>query len=169
MKPTQGWVHLLNQKLAQQKQAYTIINASVSGETTSGGLSRLAGILANEKVDHLLIELGGNDGLRGYSPKLIKNNLLQMVELAQDKNITVSMIKIKITPNYGPRYNKMFEQVFEDVAKERNITLLPFFMEVVATDPELMQADGIHPNAQAQPIISEYVEQQIKQIMTMEP
>ncbi len=169
MKPTQGWVHLLNQKLAQQEQAYTIINASVSGETTSGGLSRLAGILANEKVDHLLIELGGNDGLRGYSPKLIKNNLLQMVELAQDKNITVSMIKIKITPNYGPRYNKMFEQVFEDVAKERNITLLPFFMEVVATDPELMQADGIHPNAQAQPIISEYVEQQIKQIMTMEP
>ena len=169
MKPTQGWVHLLNQKLAQQKQAYTIINASVSGETTSGGLSRLAGILANEKVDHLLIELGGNDGLRGYSPKLIKNNLLQMVELAQDKNITVSMIKIKITPNYGPRYNKMFEQVFEDVAKERNITLLPFFMEVVATDPELMQADGIHPNAQAQPIISEYVDQQIKQIMTMEP
>ena len=169
MKPTQGWVHLLNQKLIQQKQAYTIINASVSGETTSGGLSRLAGILANEKVDHLLIELGGNDGLRGYSPKMIKNNLLQMVKLAQDKNIKVSMIKIKITPNYGPRYNKMFEQVFDDVAKASGITLLPFFMEAVATKKELMQADGIHPNAQAQPMIADYVEQQVKQLMTMEP
>ena len=100
MKPTQGWVHLLNEKLNEQNQPYTIINASVSGETTSGGLSRLAGILANQDVDHLLIELGGNDGLRGYSPKLIKNNLLQMVKLAQDKNIKVSMIQIKITPNY---------------------------------------------------------------------
>ncbi|ASP47118.1 arylesterase [Cognaticolwellia beringensis] len=168
MKPTQGWVHLLNKKLSEQKQPYTIINASVSGETTSGGLSRLASILANEKVDHLLIELGGNDGLRGYSPKLIKNNLLQMVKLAQDKNIKVSMIKIRITPNYGPRYNKMFEQVFEDVAKVTNITLLPFFMEAVATNKELMQKDGIHPNAQAQPIIVEYVEQQLKKIMTME-
>jgi len=169
MKPTQGWVHLLNQKLTEQKQAYTIINASVSGETTSGGLSRLAGILANEKIDLLLIELGGNDGLRGYSPKIIKNNLLQMVKLAQDKNIKVSMIKIKITPNYGPRYNEMFEQVFEDVAHASNITLLPFFMEVVATDKALMQADGIHPNAQAQPIIADYVEQQLNEIMTLEP
>lgn len=168
MKPTQGWVHLLNRKLNEQNQPYTIINASVSGETTSGGLSRLAGILANQDVDHLLIELGGNDGLRGYSPKLIKNNLLQMVKLAQDKNIKVSMIQIKITPNYGPRYNKMFEQVFEDVAKASNITLLPFFMEAVATDKSLMQADGIHPNAEAQPIIADYVEQQLNNLMTME-
>ncbi|AWB57140.1 arylesterase [Colwellia sp. Arc7-D] len=169
MKPTQGWVHLLNNKLSEQNQPYTIINASVSGETTSGGLSRLAGILSNTKVDHLLIELGGNDGLRGYSPKLIKNNLLQMVKIAQDKNIKVSMIKIKITPNYGPRYNKMFEQVFEDVAKESNITLLPFFMEAVATDKSLMQADGIHPNAEAQPIIADYVELQLNNLMTTEP
>jgi acyl-CoA thioesterase-1 len=168
MKPTQGWVHLLNKKLNEQNQPYTIINASVSGETTSGGLSRLAGILASQDVDHLLIELGGNDGLRGYSPKLIKNNLLQMVKLAQDKNIKVSMIQIKITPNYGPRYNKMFEQVFEDVAKASNITLLPFFMEAVATDKSLMQADGIHPNAEAQPIIANYVEQQLNNLMTME-
>ncbi len=168
MKPTQGWVHLLNQKLAQQNQPYTIINASVSGETTSGGLSRLAGILNNENIDHLLIELGGNDGLRGYSPKLIKHNLLQMIKLAKDKNIKVSMIKIKITPNYGPRYNKMFEQVFEDVASETEITLLPFFMEEVATNKALMQADGIHPNASAQPIIANYVEQQLAILMSSE-
>lgn len=168
MKPTQGWVHLLNQELSVQKQPYTIINASVSGETTSGGLSRLAGILAQEEVDHLLIELGGNDGLRGYSPALIKNNLLQMVKLAQEKNIAVSMIKIKITPNYGPRYNKMFEQVFEDVANESNITLLPFFMEAVAHDTSLMQDDGIHPNIKAQPIIADFVAQQLTEIITTE-
>ena len=88
-----------------------------------------------------------------------------MIKLAQDKNIKVSMIKIKITPNYGPRYNKMFEQVFEDVAKASNITLLPFFMEAVATNKALMQADGIHPNAQAQPIIADYVEQQLNELM----
>lgn len=164
MKPTQGWVHLLNQTLEQQQKPYTIINASVSGETTSGGLSRLTSILANEKVDHLLIELGGNDGLRGYSPKRIKNNLLQMIKLAKQRNIDVSMIKIKITPNYGPRYNKMFEQVFEDVAKETNITLLPFFMEQIAIDSNLMQADGIHPNAKAQPIIADFVAKQLQQI-----
>ncbi|SEL46075.1 acyl-CoA thioesterase-1 [Colwellia chukchiensis] len=169
MKPTQGWVHLLNQKLSEQQRAYKIINASVSGETTSGGLSRLAGILAQEKVDHLLIELGGNDGLRGYSPKLIKNNLLQMVQLAKAKNIKVSMIKIKITPNYGPRYNALFEQVFDEVAAESQITLLPFFMEKIALDKSLMQADGIHPNAKAQPIIADIVEQQLTTIMTTEP
>ena len=92
-----------------------------------------------------------------------------MVKIAQDKNIKVSMIKIKITPNYGPRYNKMFEQVFEDVAKKSNITLLPFFMEAVATDKSLMQADGIHPNAEAQPIIADYVELQLNNLMTTEP
>lgn len=165
MKPEQGWVHLLNNKLKQQNQPYTIINASVSGETTSGGLSRLASILNKEAVDHLLIELGGNDGLRGYSPKLIKNNLLQMIKLAKDKNIPVSMIKIKITPNYGPRYNKMFEQVFEDVATATNTLLLPFFMEAIATNKALMQQDGIHPNVKAQPIIADYVEQQLSEIM----
>lgn len=164
MKPHQGWVHLLNQTLEQKKQAYTIINASVSGETTSGGLSRLTGILANRNIDHLLIELGGNDGLRGYSPKKIKKNLLQMIKIAQEKNIKVSMMQIKITPNYGPRYNKMFEQIFIDVAKESNITLLPFFMEVVATNSSLMQADGIHPNAKAQPIIADYVEKQLAEL-----
>jgi acyl-CoA thioesterase-1 len=165
MKPEQSWVHLLNNKLKLQNQPYTIINASVSGETTSGGLSRLASILNKDTFDHLIIELGGNDGLRGYSPKLIKNNLLQMIKLAKDKNIPVSMIKIKITPNYGPRYNKMFEQVFDDVATATDTKLLPFFMEAVATNSALMQQDGIHPNVQAQPIIADYVEQQLSKLM----
>ncbi len=166
MKQNDGWVHLLNEQLKQQKATYTIHNASISGETTGGGLSRLPGILASEKIDYLVIELGGNDGLRGFSPKLIKNNLLQTIALAQQKNIKVSLIKIKITPNYGPRYNKMFEQVFIDVANEMNIELLPFFMEQIAIKPELMQADGIHPNKKAQPLIADIVAKQLAQFIS---
>jgi len=165
MKQEQGWVYILNQQLSKNKAPYKITNASISGETTSGGLSRLAGILANKKVDHLIIELGGNDGLRGYSPKAIKNNLLQMIDIAQDKNIPVSLIQIKITPNYGPRYNKMFEEIFEQVAFEKQVNLLPFFMAEIAINPELMQNDGIHPNAKAQPLIANFVGKQLAQLV----
>jgi len=165
MKQNEGWVHLLNMQLKQQEAPYFIHNASISGETTGGGLSRIEGILATEKVDYLIIELGGNDGLRGFSPKLIKNNLLQTIALAQEKNIKVSLIKIKITPNYGPRYNKMFEQVFIDVAEETNIELIPFFMEEIVIKPELMQADGIHPNKKAQPLIADIVAKQLEQLI----
>ena len=165
MKQSQGWVHLLNKQLTTQKSTYKITNASISGETTTGGLSRLPGILAKERVDHLVIELGGNDGLRGYSPKKIKNNLLQMIKLAQDKNIPVTLYKVKITTNYGPRYNQMFEQVFIDVAAETNSNLLDFFVEPLVTDTSLMQKDGIHPNIKAQPIIADFVAKQFKEIM----
>mgnify|MGYP000305088385 CR=1 FL=1 len=161
MKLNQGWVHLLNQQLAAANKPYTIINASISGETTSGGLSRLKGILSKRKVDHLLIELGGNDGLRGFSPKLIKNNLLQIIEIAQQQNIPVAMFDISIPPNYGPRYNKMFNAVFKEVSEAKNIPLLPFFMESIAIDKSLMQADGIHPNIKAQSRIVEMVEKQL--------
>ena len=165
MKKNEGWVHLLNKRLKQQGAPYSIHNASISGETTAGGLSRIEGLLATEKIDHLIIELGGNDGLRGFSPTLIKNNLLQTISLAQEKNIKVSLIKIKITPNYGPRYNQMFEQVFIDVAKETNIKLIPFFMEEIIIKPELMQMDGIHPNIKAQPLIANIVAKQLEKLI----
>jgi len=165
MQQNQGWVYLLNQQLKVNNAPYKIINASISGETTKGGLSRLDAILQEKKFDHLIIELGGNDGLRGYSPSSIKNNLLQMIDIANQHNIPVSLMKIKITPNYGPRYNKMFEQVFEDVAHEKSITLLPFFMENIALNPKLMQKDGIHPNVKAQPLIAELVAEQLIRLM----
>ncbi|MDT0605253.1 arylesterase [Thalassotalea castellviae] len=165
MEEKQGWVHLLNERLMAKKLPYKIINASVSGETTAGGLSRLEGVLKENKVDHLIIELGGNDGLRGYPPKSIKKNLLQMINIAKQKAIPVSLMKIKITPNYGTRYLKMFEAVFDEVAEETNSTLLPFFMEQVALDSDLMQQDGIHPNIKAQPIIATYVEKQLTHLM----
>lgn len=155
MEEKQGWVMLLNTTLEDEKSDYKILNASISGETTEGGLSRLPGILEKNNVDYLLIELGGNDGLRGFPPKLIKHNLLQMIALAKSKNIQVLLTEIKIPPNYGPRYNKMFAEVFSSVSSETSTPLLPFFIENVATQPKLMQADGIHPTKEAQPQLAE--------------
>ena len=166
MKQTQGWVHQLNQVLQQENAPYTLVNASISGETTSGGLTRLPRILAKKKYDYLLIELGGNDGLRGFPPSLIKNNLLQIIRLAQQQGVKVALMDIKIPPNYGARYNKLFNQTFTQVAQESGIRLLPFFMETIAIKPELMQNDGIHPNISAQPIIVDFMKQQFNTLIT---
>jgi len=164
MQENQGWVHLLNIQLEQDNASYKLINASISGETTTGGLARLENILSKNKVDHLLIELGGNDGLRGIPPKLIKNNLLQMIEIAESKGITVSLFEIKIPPNYGPRYTKMFGDVFTEIAAEKKVKLIPFFVGAVVTDPTLMLPDGIHPNVKAQPIIAKLVRKELDKI-----
>ncbi|TLU68118.1 arylesterase [Thalassotalea litorea] len=155
MQENEGWVSILNENLAQDQADYRIINASISGETTDGGLARLPKILASQEIDYLLIELGGNDGLRGFPPKLIKNNLLQMIELAQQENIKVILSEVKIPPNYGQRYNKMFNAVFTDTATQTDSVLIPFFIETVAVNPDLMQADGIHPTKEAQPQLAE--------------
>ncbi len=157
----QSWVYLLNKSLTEENAHYKIINASISGETTGGGLSRLPAILAKNNVDYLLIELGGNDGLRGFSPKIIKNNLLQIIQLAKAKNISVFLMQIQIPPNYGVRYNKMFEQVFSQVAAQENVELLPFFMKDIAIKADLMQKDGIHPNAKAQPLIVDFMKKSL--------
>ncbi|MDX2319307.1 MAG: arylesterase [Moritella sp.] len=164
MTQSEGWVTLLNQQLLKQNAPYNIVNASISGETTAGGLSRLPGILAKQSVDVLIIELGGNDGLRGFPPKLIKNNLTQMVDLAHAKNIPVYVMNIRIPPNYGPRYSKMFTDVFVQVGSEKDIQVLPFFMEQIALDPNLMQNDGIHPNRIAQPKIVDIMSKQLADI-----
>ena len=164
MTQSEGWVTLLNQKLSNQNAPYNIINASISGETTAGGLSRLPGILAKQSIDALIIELGGNDGLRGFPPKLIKSNLTQMVDLAHAQNIPVYVMSIRIPPNYGPRYSKMFTDVFTQVGSEKDITVLPFFMETIAVDPSLMQNDGIHPNRTAQPKIADIMSKQLAAI-----
>ncbi len=167
MKENQGWVYQLNQVLQQQKAPYTLINASISGETTAGGLNRLPRILAKQNIDYLLVELGGNDGLRGFPPSLIKNNLLQIIQLAQQKSIKVLLMDIKIPPNYGARYNQLFNQTFSKVANISDINLLSFFMESIAIRPELMQTDGIHPNIKAQPLIVTLMKQQLDSLITL--
>lgn len=165
LKQNQGWVYQLNQALDKQNAPYTLINASISGETTGGALARLPGILSKQDIDYLLIELGGNDGLRGFPPKLIKNNLLQIIALAQNKNINVLLMDIKIPPNYGHRYNQLFNQNYLDITKQLDIPLLPFFMETIAIKPELMQRDGIHPNLAAQPLIVDMMEKMLTNIV----
>jgi len=165
MKENQGWVYQLNQKLKQHKAPYILINASISGETTAGGLTRLPRILAKKNIDYLLIELGANDGLRGFPTTLIENNLLQIIQLAQQKNIKVLLMDMKIPPNYGMRYNKLFNQTFTKVSNISNIHLLPFFMEIIAINPELMQVDGIHPTIKAQPLIVTFMKQQLDSLI----
>jgi acyl-CoA thioesterase-1 len=151
----QGWVSLLAERL--QPMDITLINGSISGETTHGGLARLPAALAEHRPDFLLIELGGNDGLRGIPAATMKRNLREMIQLAKNLNIRVLLLGMKIPPNYGLEYSQQFEQVYAQLAEESEVALLPFFLEGVATNFDLMQHDGIHPNGKAQAQLLENV------------
>ncbi len=153
MPPERGWVQLLASRLHQQQPDIEVINASISGDTTQGGIARLPGLLAQHQPHWLLLELGGNDGLRGTPPAIIRNNLLRLVTLAQQSGARVLILGMQIPPNYGPLYAKKFADNYHWVAEQTAEPLVPFFMQSVALKPELMQADGIHPNAEAQPLL----------------
>ena len=148
-----GWVALLDERLTALATPISVINASVSGETTGGGLARLPQALDAFDPDVVVIELGGNDGLRGYPIKRIRDNLSQLVGLAKVNNRQVLLVGMQIPPNYGPRYTRAFTGMFAEIADEHDIALVPFFLEEVALTPELMQRDGIHPTADAQLIL----------------
>ena len=152
----QGWVNLLNKRIQQQivtkpPQSIKVINASVSGETTSGGLARLPKLLATHQPSLVVLELGGNDGLRGQPPQIIEQNLGKMIQLSQRANAKVVLLGMKIPPNYGIAYSKAFENIFPKVAQRYNVPLMPFFLEGVGGNSKLMQDDRIHPRAEAQP------------------
>ena len=151
----QGWVNLLAEYLADAPQPYEVINGSISGETTAGGLARLPQALETHDPEVVIIELGGNDGLRGYPTDTVRENLKRMVELSLAEDREVLLVGMQIPPNYGPRYTRAFFDVFHDVAEETGVPLVPFFLEKVALTPGLMQADGIHPTAEAQPLLLE--------------
>ncbi|MEM1154546.1 MAG: arylesterase [Pseudomonadota bacterium] len=153
----QGWVALLQTRLAQQDADVEVINASISGETTGGGLRRLPKLLEDHQPTLVLIELGGNDGLRGYPLQRLQGNLAGMVELAQDSGANVILVPMEIPPNYGSRYTAGFRDSFIRVAEQTDAKLAPFILDGVAIDPELMQADGIHPTVAAQPILLDNV------------
>jgi acyl-CoA thioesterase-1 len=154
MQQQQGWVHLLQQQSAAKKLPWRLVNASISGETTAGGLARLPELLQQHQPDTVLIELGGNDGLRGFPIPTIEKNLLQIIELVKAQRARPVLMQIRIPPNYGPRYNQMFVALYPRLAKQQQLTLWPFFMDQIAIEPNLMQADGIHPNVKAQAKIS---------------
>ena len=154
----EGWVALLQKKLLEAKINYNISNASISGDTSAGGLARIDPLLTAHKPAIVLLQLGANDGLRGLSPVQMKSNLSEIVHRAQKAGAKVILLGMKIPPNYGKRYIDMFYNVYPQLAKELNIPFVPFLLEDVALNKDLMQADGLHPNAKAQPILANKIE-----------
>ena len=152
-----GWVWLLDERVTEHGLSYQVVNESVSGETTGGGLARLSGALKRHNPQFFVLELGGNDALRGYSIAAMRENLLSMIRLAQDQGAEVILAGMMVPPNYGPRYSREFQEVFTQVAETTGSVLIPFLLEGIATDSSLMQSDGIHPNAQAQSLIRDIV------------
>ncbi|MGI5309601.1 arylesterase [Rheinheimera sp. WS51] len=159
MEYEQGWPHLLQQDLNWQ-----LINASISGETTAGAAARLPALLQQHQPDYVLIELGGNDGLRGFPLPAMKNNLNQIITLIKQHKAQPILMQIRIPPNYGPRYGREFTNIYPELAKQHNIVLWPFFMEKIAINSDLMLADGIHPNTEAQPQIKEIIKALINEL-----
>jgi acyl-CoA thioesterase-1 len=161
----QGWVALLQKKLLTERLNYQVVNASISGDTSAGGLARIDKALAQVKPQWVLLELGANDGLRGLSPKEMKSNLSEIIQHSQKAGAKVALLAMKLPPNYGKRYIEMFYQVYPELAAELKIALVPFILEDVALKKELMQADGLHPNAQGQPLIMEKIWQVLKKLL----
>jgi acyl-CoA thioesterase I len=146
-----GWVALLGAKLKAQGYGDDVVNASVSGETTAGGLARLPRALSIQHPAVVILELGGNDGLRALPIDQMRANLSKMVDLAAAAGSKVLLLGMRIPPNYGPQYTADFAQAYADVAREKHVALVPFLLNGVALSPDLMQADGVHPNETAQP------------------
>lgn len=146
----QGWVALLEKRLKDEGFDDKVVNASVSGDTSAGGQARLPALLSAHKPSLVVLELGGNDGLRGQLPTQLQQNLASMIDKSRAAGARVLLLGMQLPPNYGARYTKAFAQVYSDVAAQKNVPLVPFFLEGIGGHPELMQADGIHPAAGAQ-------------------
>jgi acyl-CoA thioesterase-1 len=149
----QSWPALLQSRLESQGYEHRVINASISGETTEGGVTRIARALENFSPELVILELGGNDGLRGFPPDRMKANLQTIIETTKASGAAVIMLGIRIPTNYGPRYTGAFENVYRELADQLSVLWIEFFMEGIALNEELMQEDGIHPNASAQSIL----------------
>ncbi len=149
----QGWVHLLRERLEERGYDDPVINASVSGDTTAGGLARLPRLLEEHDPDLVIIELGGNDGLRGLPPANMQQNLSSMIERSREAEADVIVLGMMIPPNYGLRYTRAFSEVFTTVSEKHDVPLVPFLLEGIGDRPQLMQSDRIHPTAAAQPKI----------------
>lgn len=154
IEPQQAWVNLLQKRLDQQyPKQHKVVNASVSGETSSGAVARLPKLLKTYKPQIVVIELGGNDGLRGQSPLLIQKNLANLIQQSQQAKATVVVLGMKIPPNYGTAYSQAFEKNYSIVSQQYKVKLMPFFLTGVAGNKNLMQSDLVHPNAKAQSIL----------------
>ena len=162
MEKESQWSESLKTLLSDKGFKISVYNRSVSGETTGGGLTRISRILDELKPTFLLLELGGNDALRGYPPKKIYENLNKMIEASKERGIDVFLMQIRILPNYGKRYQTQFESIYPTLSQEKDVILLPFMLNDIALKEELMLSDGIHPNKDAQPLIAEIVFNSLK-------
>lgn len=163
-----GWVALLEQRLREQGIAAQVINASISGDTTSGGRSRLGALMQQHRPSHVIIELGGNDALRGLPLALTRDNLTHMTQTASSAGAKVMLIGMQMPPNYGKDYNAQFGAMYAQVAKSNKARLVPFFLKGIADAPQsesLFQADRIHPNAQAHPLMLDAVWPELKRLL----
>ncbi|WP_339531918.1 arylesterase [Pseudomonas mucidolens] len=160
-----GWVALLEQRLKREGFDDKVVNASISGDTSAGGLARLPAALAEHKPELVIIELGGNDGLRGQPPGQLQQNLASMIDRSQAIGAKVLLLGMQLPPNYGPRYTQAFAEVYATLAKEKNVPLVPFFLEGVGGNSQLMQADGIHPAVGAQSKLLENVWPTLKPLL----
>lgn len=149
----QGWVAFLQKKLNDQHYKYDVVNASISGETTSGGLTRLASTLAKTKPTIIILELGANDGLRGLPVKNMEENLSNMISQSKKAKAKVLLIGMRIPPNYGPQYTESFSNTYPQLSQQHKVLMVPFMLENIAAQPNLIQDDGLHPNALGQPMM----------------
>jgi acyl-CoA thioesterase-1 len=157
MRIEQGWVTLLQERLTSAGYGYRVVNASASGETTGGALARLPRALDKHHPAVVVIELGGNDGLRGLPVADVRSNLESLVRLGKGAGAKVLLIGMRIPPNYGPAYTKSFHEMYGEVAARERVPLVPFFLDGIALDDNLMQDDGLHPNPAAQPKLLDHV------------
>jgi acyl-CoA thioesterase-1 len=157
MPAERGWVSLLQHRLAERNYPHRIVNASISGETTSGGLSRLPAVLQQHRPELVILELGANDGLLGQPPMITSHNLAKMIELSQQASAKVLLAEMRMPPNYGPLYTQKFQATFSELANKYRLPLIPFMLNGVSGNPALIQDDGLHPRAEAQVRILENV------------
>jgi acyl-CoA thioesterase-1 len=169
LRPEQGWVALLGQRLESQGYGYQIVNASVSGETSGGGAERLPRALQLHHPEIVVLELGANDGLRGLPPSGTRDNLAHMAQLSQAAGARVLLLGMRIPPNYGQRYTEEFAHVFPEIAAQYHLSLVPFLLQDVALNPALMQEDGLHPNARGQPLVLDTVWPYLKPMLNKNP
>ncbi len=166
MAPDKGWVNLLQQRLGNSAYShYEVINASISGNTSGDGLSRLPQLLSLYSPKIVILELGGNDGLRGYPVKLMSKNLQKIIDLSEQNNAQVLLAGIEIPPNYGQRYTLSFRKTFQQLATNNDISYVPFILENIAVNPELMQKDGIHPTEEAQSILLDNIWGNVEELL----
>lgn len=161
-----AWVQLLRNRLEGRGLQWQVVNASISGETTDGGLRRLPALLETNQPDVVIIELGGNDGLRGFPPEVIESNLAKMIEMVLDIDAMPLIVGMQIPPNYGQRYTKMFADIFPKLSDQYDARLVPFFLEGIYNQNGMMQEDGIHPTEEAQPVLLDNLWDQLKPLLT---